>query len=80
MVKLSYLRMAQTHVERVVGDSRGRDGCGSFPSGRAECLRRQVSEAFPKNWFSLEKHSAWARPLLPGGILQEATSLSAVPA
>lgn len=28
LVKLSYLKVPQAHVERVVGDSRGRDRCG----------------------------------------------------
>lgn len=32
LVKLSYVEMAQTHMERVVGDSPGQDRRGGFPS------------------------------------------------
>lgn len=75
LVKLSYLEMAQTHMERVVGDSSGQDRRWRVSVlGGAEYVRRLVSAAFPKNWFSLEKQ------VLPGGSLQEAMSLSAVPA
>lgn len=48
LVKLSYLEMAQTHMERVVGDSPGQDRQWRVSDlGGAECVRRPVSAAFP---------------------------------